>query len=422
MSDGMKSLLQPLLSFWLVLVLCGGLASCGGTPGESERAPDARVAAPSTAPPSTPPAPVLTDSHLGLVASGRLSGVCDASAALRAPDGSLLVAEDEGSQLLRAPVALGALAVVAPAVDLLLRGAGVSLLAGQELDLEAAAEVGGRAEPVGIWAGSHGRRKADWTWEEGAWRVRDAAAQPNRHVLFATNLPTGGEALRLVAKPVVDLQALMLGAVSLPPDVRAALQQAEPRHTDGEGWNVEGLAFGPDRGLVVGFRSPLGPDNKALIVTLGGVDAWLDGTGPLTVGSGRWLDLGARGVRSIDWSPAHRGFLIVAGPDDAVQATQVPVASPSKKEGRPPPLAPLPGHASDFQLFRWAGGDTSPEALAADLSDLRPEILVPTADGALLVSDDGAESRRGMDCKDLRKDEPQNSEVYARWRSVVIAP
>jgi hypothetical protein len=90
------------------------------------------------------------------------------------------------------------------------------------------------------------------------------------------------------------------------------------------------------------------------------------------------LDLGGRGVRSIDYVDARKAFVIVAGP---------------------------PADEGSFTLFKWGGPGGPPPIPVAGIAfgDLKPGAVTaaPGSDALLVVSDDGGRALEGQDCKDL---------------------
>jgi hypothetical protein len=157
------------------------------------------------------------------------------------------------------------------------------------------------------------------------------------------------------------------------------------------GFNLEGLAFAPDGSNAwLAFRTPLvngyGPTTNlasrthALIVPLKNIGALVAGSptpgpGVAQFGSPILLDLGRRGIRSLDRA-ADGTYLITAGPPGDVSS---------------PPSAPL-----NFRLFTWTGNplDAPLERTTSFPSGYSPEgALLP--DGGLssnsvvrFVSDD----------------------------------
>ncbi|MEY4388055.1 MAG: Leukotoxin [Verrucomicrobiota bacterium] len=116
------------------------------------------------------------------------------------------------------------------------------------------------------------------------------------------------------------------------------------------GFNIEGLAMAPDgTNAWIAFRAPLvngfgpttnlAPRTHALIVPLKNLAALVAGSptpgpGAAQFGAPIRLNLGGRGIRSLDVNAAGQ-YLITAGPTGDVSA---------------PPVAPL-----NFRLFTWTG-------------------------------------------------------------------
>ena len=102
----------------------------------------------------------------------------------------------------------------------------------------------------------------------------------------------------------------------------------------------------------------------------------IDSKGPARFGAAIRLDLGGRGVRSIE--RAGRCYLIAAGP---------------------------PADTGTFAIYRWSGKATdAPSPVQLDLGTLRPEALFAWPDGQLtLLSDDGGVMVGKKACKDAGK-------------------
>lgn len=293
-----------------------------------------------------------------------LRGVCDGSAVVRAPNAMLLVAYDEDQSLhlfgIRGGPVLGSRSLAGP----------LHLEGDRELDLEAAASDGRTA----WWVGSHGNNK-------------DGKERPNRRVLFATNLPT---------QPDLSDLKLLRGPVDLLPMLKSAMpgvltQEVLARPPKEGGLNIEGMAL---RGteLIIGLRSPLTEQGHAHIVV-----ASVGTAGKVTIERTQTVDLGGRGVRSMEWT--GRDFVVVAGPT---------------------------GTKQDFHLYRWDGMGT-PREIEAPLKGLNVEGLVAVEPGRWLVtSDDGAiervdwKAKKGeRECKEIRAENPQGAfhpSVYSRGR------
>ena len=282
-------------------------------------------------------------------------GMCDASAAVALDAAHFAVADDEHNTLLIYRRDHAA-AVASVALDSFLGTA-----ADQESDIEGAAAIGRRV----YWITSHARNSSG--------KLRE-----KRHRFFATEIATTAATptLRTVGSAYTGLlDDLLASDVLKDVDLRSAAQRA-PQSSGG--LNIEGLAATPDGDLLIGFRNPL-RDGKALLVALDNPRALVDKGGrPGLAKFSRavWLDLGGRGVRSIE--RVEGDYLIVAGPT---------------------------GDVGSFALYRWSGkvGDAARRVQSVGFGDLRPEALFQRPKTQLLqvLSDDGGLKRGGVACKDL---------------------
>jgi hypothetical protein len=276
-------------------------------------------------------------------AQTRHDGMCDASAAVALDAHHSIVADDEHNQL--SIYRRGEQSAVGQ-VHL-----GKFLKAAKESDLEGAAQVGNRI----YWIGSHARNSAGQLRED-------------RQRFFATEVH--GTAVQPVGLPYTALLADLLATPSLAP---LQLADAAGRAAEAEGgFNIEGLAAAPDGSLLIGLRNPV-PQGQAIVIPLLNPAALVSGHGPARFGTAIRLDLGGRGVRSIE--RIGNGYLIAAGP---------------------------PADTGTFSVFRWSGtaGD-APVPLPLDLGTLRPEALFAWPDGQLtLLSDDGGVTVGKKACKD----------------------
>lgn len=268
-------------------------------------------------------------------------GLCEASAAVPLDAEHFAVAEDEGNAL--RVYRLGQSAPARAPLDLAdFLGTGK-----KASDLEAAARVG----DVAYWLSSHSITSAGKARE---WRRR----------FFATQIDTSVSPPRLqpLGKPYTRLLDDLIAAptlTSLHLDRASTLTPEAPG-----GLNIEGLAAGADGSLLIGFRNPL-IAGKALLVPLTNPGAVVKGSQRATFGPPLLLDLGGRGIRSID--RVGNGYLILAGPID---------------------------DQGSFGLYRWTGVATdAPVPQAVKLPPaFNPEALValPGSPRLLLLSDDGA--------------------------------
>jgi hypothetical protein len=339
--------------------------------------------------------------------AARLTGICDASAAVVRGNKALLVASDEYNVLLAFDGFGSLLHEVQPSLNDLLPGVGISMKKTnggdyREIDIEASTLLFHEGREIVFWIGSHGNNKAKWNKEKG--NVREVKPRMNRRLLFATNLPRNGERLGLVGKPVTNLYDVLLNPSSdkLARQL-AMLVPARDLWSNAGGWNIEGLATDTEHRLLIGFRSPVDSAKRVLVVRMENPLDAVDGKEP-HIDIAEWLDLGLRGIRSMEWSRFHMCWMIVAGPVDHVDVMKAS-------------LPQLPELARDFALYGWLGFGHPPVLLQGDLMDLRPEICIPAAGGVYLVSDDGKEKRDGKtSCGDLMKgtEDSRDARVYAR--------
>jgi hypothetical protein len=219
-----------------------------------------------------------------------------------------------------------------------------------ELDLEGGFRLADRL----YWTGSYSNSK-------------NFHVRPNRHRVFATDLGGSGDASTLTYVGRYDwlLEDLVawdkgnghgLGANWL--GFAASSAEGVDSKTPA-GFNIEGLALAPDNSTAYfAFRAPLLPTDQrhqAVIVPVPGFDTLVAGAAPdsrplgsATFGAPILLDLGGRGIRSIDRNAAGQ-YLIIAGP-------------PGDATG----IAP-----ADFRLYAWTGQPAdAPFDLGVDLTAL----------------------------------------------------
>ena len=292
-------------------------------------------------------------------ADERYRGMCDASAAVGLGQGHFVVADDEGDVL---RIYRRGSALPVGTVDL------VDFLHNRkpngknaEADIEGAAAIGRRI----YWISSH------------ALKGQGGEIDPHRRRLFATDIVVGG--------PSPTVEAVGTPYESLLDDLLAdrrfkLLAKAAQRKPEDEGaLNIEGLAAAPDGGLLIGFRNPL-PKGRALVVPLRNPAAVIDSGAKPVFGALIRLDLGGRGIRSLE--RVGNELLIAAGPFGSAASS---------------PVRPA------FALFRWSGEATqAPKFVRSlDAGSFRPEALFLDADAheLVLLSDDGDELVGGVDCK-----------------------
>jgi len=250
--------------------------------------------------------------------TGTTSGSSDASTALALGGNTMLVGDDEAG-VLRVYSRDGGAAIKEISYTAYLGTSG-------ETDLEASARIGDKL----YFVGSHGNNKS-------------GVDQNSREVIFAatvsgsgadTTLAFTGKYLALEADLVawdhgnahgkgVDYFGFQSSAATGVPERDAGL-------------SIEGMTFGPgNSALWLAFRAPATGGSalhKALIVQVNNIDAVLAGTATPVFGAAIELDLGGRGIRSIEKNAAGQ-YLIIAGPTGAASADV----------------------ADDFRLYTWDG-------------------------------------------------------------------
>lgn len=269
-------------------------------------------------------------------------GLANASAGVRVGTDRFLAGCDEQNDLLLYRASAGGEPLASIAVSPWL---GLTTRNG-EADFEGAARI----DDVTFWIGSHARS-------------RSGEKRPDRQRLVALRLrdEDGTPRLELVGKPVTTLLAQMAAAPSLAQFNLAAAAKLEPEK--GGGLNIEGLAAGPDRSLLIGFRNPV-PEGRALLVPLVNPFAVIEGQ-PAQLGEPRLLDFGGRGIRDLVWT--GREYFVIGGSS---------------------------GDGGKSHVYRWDGHSAAAERLKVpDLQSMNPEALIlfgtPEKPRLLVLSDDG---------------------------------
>ena len=277
--------------------------------------------------------------HAQPPAVAHYTGMAEASAAAMLDAQHFVVADDE-CNVLRVYRADQAAPVGQP-VDLRqFLGAGA-----KASDIEGAARVG----DVIYWISSHSLTGNKGKFLEG------------RHRFFATKIETSAGAAPTVRPTGEPYKRLLQELAAAPALQGLKLDKAARKKPEQEdGLNIEGLAATPDGGLLIGFRNPLSK-GKAILVRLANPADVIKGAKP-AFADPVLLDLGGRGVRSIERAADH--YLIVAGP----------VAD-----------------AGGFALYQWSGKPRDAPRLRAELAPgFRAEAAF-NVDGQplMLLSDDG---------------------------------
>ena len=290
-------------------------------------------------------------------------GSCDASAAVALSDDSFLVADDENNILRLYRIADGSMPIRAFDLTAYLAIAPEN----PEADIEGATRVGDRI----YWISSHGRNK-------------DGKMRPNRYRFFATDIRgTGDEvSIRGVGKPCVTLaQSLVASPIGLQLGLDKATRldddlskkERERLAPKEAGLNIEALAASPDgRTLYIGLRNPLLPmasSKRAIVIPLENAQAVIESSAAAQFGKAMLWDLGGRGLRSMEYCPQQKAFLLIAGDPD---------------------------ERDNFALYRWSGEPAEAPTLAmlikTGLPQFKPEALIPFGNRPelLILSDDGA--------------------------------
>ncbi|MFG2817803.1 DUF3616 domain-containing protein [Kitasatospora sp. NPDC048365] len=315
-----------------------------------------------------------------------LTGSSDASAAVDAGGGYIVVADDE-SNVLRlydrnnsgAPVRTWDFS----------SALGVS----SEIDLEAATRVGNTV----YWTGSLGNGK-------------DGSLKPNRTTLFTTTVTGSGAATQLtLGGSYKGLRADLISWDQANGNrfgfAAGAASGQVPKQING--FNVEGMEFAPGSTstVYVGFRAPLTPaqaGGKALIVPVTNFDKLPGGSVHATFGTPITLDLGGLSIRDIRKNAADQ-YLIVAGSWAADD------------------------NSDPYALYRWTGqpGDAPVKVRDLPTADAGawetvvdvPDLTVPGA-RAQLITDDGAADlySDGTAAKDLTH--PEWKKSRSTWFTV----
>ncbi|MFD7832229.1 hypothetical protein [Kitasatospora sp. NPDC059803] len=313
-------------------------------------------------------------------ASRYLTGSSDASAAVDAGGGYILVGDDE-SNVLRL-------------YDRNASGAPVrtwdfssALGVSKEIDIEAAARVGDTI----YWTGSLGNNK-------------DGKVKPDRHTVFTTKVTGSGANTQLsLAGSYHGLRDDLIAWDGAHGDrygfAAGAADGQAPKQIDG--FNVEGLEFAPGSTTTayIGFRAPLTPavtGGRALLVPVTNLPSLLSGSAShATFGEPVELDLGGLSIRDLRRNDLGQ-YLIVAGSWSAED------------------------NSAPYALYRWNGQPGSQPVKLVDLPtsdagawEAVPDVPNLDAPGARaqLITDDGSADLYGdgTAAKDLAQPEWKKS-------------
>ena len=283
-------------------------------------------------------------------------GMCDASAAVALSPSVFIAASDEDN-------VLRVYAAYQSGAPIFTFDVSKHLMISEksESDIEGSALLGDTI----FWITSHGRNS-------------DGKMKPSRHQLFATKVTlhetqvtveeVGHSYTRLQGDLIADSRFSQSGlreAAQLPPKEKG-------------GFNIEGLCATPEGHLLIGFRNPV-PRDRALVIPLLNPFEVIHGKSA-QLGGPIELDLEGLGIRSLEYWPDRKFYLVGAGSFDSTR---------------------------NFKLFRWDGPGCSPILLSgAHLQDLNIEgiVIYPGKSRQFqLLSDDGSRVVQGRACKDLKQ-------------------
>jgi hypothetical protein len=295
----------------------------------------------------------------------QFEGACDASGAAPLAGGRFVVADDEDNVLRVYDAERGGSALyavdVSPQLDLRKRKRA-------ESDIEAATLLGSEV----YFLSSHARTKK-------------GKADPDRSLLFATQLPIAGQPLKLVGTPYRRLLQDLLADPRLAAFQLAAAAERAPKELGG--LNLEGLTAAPDGSFLLGFRNPV-PGGKALLLTLLNPRGVLHGE-RARFAAPELLDLEGLGIRSLTYWGMK--LLIAAG---------------SATEGGP------------FRVYHYDRKSPPTAVTGVDWADLTLEGFVSDErrEQILLLSDDGNRDVGGTPCKKL--DNARDKRFRGIWLSL----
>ncbi|BAB77800.1 ExeM/NucH family extracellular endonuclease [Anabaena sp. FACHB-709] len=337
-----------------------------------------------------------------------LTGTSDASSAIAIDANYMFVADDEDQTIRLYDRRNSGLPLASFDFTSLLGLSGSS-----EVDIEASTRIGNTI----YWSGSHSNNS-------------NGNDSPNRERIFATQISGTGASATLTFQGYYqfledDLIAwdnnnghgLGAGFLGL---AESAANGVSPEIRNG--FNIEGLTVAPDGNTAyVSFRAPNQPTSdrtNALIIPVTNFTNILNTTGgtsgAASFGAPIFLDLGGRGVRSIERNSSNQ-YLIIAGP-------------PGGSTG----IAP-----NDFRLYTWTGNATdAPVLRISDLTALNtngsfesivevPDSLTNNTQIQLLVDNgDTVWYNNGTISKDLAQDNLQKfrSEVITLGSPILTLP
>ena len=238
-----------------------------------------------------------------------------------------------------------------------------------ETDIEGATMVGDRI----YWITSHGRNK---NGKMRTSRYRFFATKVNVQNQHVEITPIGIPCHTLVHNLVKTKAARQLGLENVTRfNTNLKKRQRESLAPKKAGLNIEALCASADGNtLYIGFRNPRPYEThtsraKALVVPLENPRLVIEKGGQPDFGEPILWNLGGLGIRSMEYSPFHKFYFIVAGTHN---------------------------QESKFALYRWLGEKNTQPAFVTEICtdnyDFTPEALAvfKGSNRLLLLSDDGS--------------------------------
>jgi hypothetical protein len=269
-----------------------------------------------------------------------LTGTSDASTAIAIDSNFMLVGDDENQVIRVYDRQNSGLPVASFDFTSSLGLTDISDGIPREVDIEASTRIGNRI----YWLGSLSNSAS-------------GNSRPNRNRLFATDVSGTGATTNLTYIGRYDnLRANLIswGDANGYNFTASAATGKIPEDSNLDGFNVEGLTIAPNGTTAyVAFRAPNVPTSnrtRALIAPINNFTDLVTGSATTAnIGSPIELDLGGRGIRSIERN-SNGQYLIIAGPADSATGT-----------------AP-----KDFRLYTWTGNPTDAPVLSpANLTALQ---------------------------------------------------
>jgi hypothetical protein len=305
-------------------------------------------------------------------------GMCDASAAIAINDDCVIVANDEDNILRVYQAHKSGKTILEVDTNSYFHNNPKQ----KEVDIEGAAILDG----IVYWITSHGRNK-------------DGELKLQRRNFFATKISVRGQ------ETIVEQEGFAYE--NLLSDLQKFLEDTELKKyftsidldldlaPEAEGdINIEGLCATPNEELLIGFRNPI-PDEQALVIPLKNPSELVRNKKSFACFDNPIkLDLGGRGIRSIEYWEKHNCYLICAGAFN---------------------------DSNNFCLYQWSGKITENPQIIDFLfpPDFRPESILfypNQSDRLHILSDDGGIKQDGIT---ERKKLP-NKQIYFRsiWLKV----